>query len=212
MRTTPKLSRRTALAVLAATAAGQSKAQTPGPGAFPSRLIKIVPFGAAGGLIDSIARVYAGKLHARWGQAVIVEAKPGASGILAADADAVAKAPPDGHTVMFTLPLTHINNAILQPKLPYDPLKDFEPLSQLATGGPMLETRADAPYANLREFVAYARAHSGLSYGNWGKGSGAHLFGEQRQRREGLKFVHVPYEADYPRLAELIKTAGVTAE
>ena len=209
MRTTPKLSRRTALAVLAATAAGQSKAQTPGPGAFPSRLIKIVPFGTAGGLIDSIARVYADKLLARRGQPVIVEAKPGASGILAADA--VAKAPPDGHTVMFTLPLTYINNTILQPKLPYDPLKDFEPLSQLATGGPMLVTRADAPDANLHEFVAYARAHPGLSYGTWGKGSGA-LFGEQRQRREGLKFVHVPYKADYPRLAELIKTAGVTAE
>jgi tripartite-type tricarboxylate transporter receptor subunit TctC len=75
---------------------------------FPSRVIRIVPFGTGGGPIDTIARIYADKLRERWGQPVIVEAKPGASGIPAADA--VAKAEPDGHTILVTLPLTHINN------------------------------------------------------------------------------------------------------
>jgi tripartite-type tricarboxylate transporter receptor subunit TctC len=161
---------------------------------FPNRVIRIVPFGTAGGPIDGIARIFADKLKERWGQAVIVEAKPGASGILAADA--VAKAEPDGYTILITLPLTHINNAILQPKLPYDPLKDFAPLSQLATGGPMLVARADAPYSNLREFVDYARAHPGMTYGTWGNGSTAHLFGALLQRQAGVELRHVPYKSE----------------
>ena len=97
---------------------------------FPNRPIKIVPFGTAGGPIDTLARIYGEKLQQRWGQPVVVDAKPGASGIIAADF--VAKAPGDGYTVMMTLPLTHVNNAILQTKLPYDPVKSFTPLSMLA--------------------------------------------------------------------------------
>ena len=162
--------------------------------AFPGHAIRIVPFGSAGGPIDSIARIYGDKLKARWGQPVIVDARPGASGILAADA--VAKAPADGHTILMTLSLTHINNAILQPKLPYDPVKDFEPLSQLATGGPMLVARANAPYSSVAEFIAFAKAHPGVTYGTWGNGSTAHLFGELLKRQSGIDLVHVPYKAE----------------
>jgi tripartite-type tricarboxylate transporter receptor subunit TctC len=105
--------RRLLLGALGAVLCGAAALPAPAQGqAFPSRGIRIVPFGTAGGPIDTIARIYADKLKARWGQPVIVDAKPGASGTLAADA--VAKAAPDGHTVMMTLPLTHINNAILQ--------------------------------------------------------------------------------------------------
>jgi hypothetical protein len=89
-----------ALAMAAAAPMASAQAQAP----FPAKVIRIVPFGTAGGPIDVIARAYAEKLQQRWGQSVIVEPRPGASGILAADA--VAKAPPDGHTVLFTLPLT----------------------------------------------------------------------------------------------------------
>lgn len=166
-------------------------AQTP---PFPSRVVRIVPFGTAGGPIDSIARVYAEKLQQRFGQSVVVDAKPGAAGIIAADF--VAKAPADGHTVLFTLPLTHVNNAILMPKLPYDPVKDFQPLSQLATGGPMVVARGDAPYNNLQEFVEFARKQSVLNYGTWGNGSSAHLFGELLKRQTGTNLVHVAYKAE----------------
>ena len=121
------------LALLLACFAPTGYAQTQSTAAFPTKLIRIVPFGTGGGPIDTIARIYGEKLKQRWGQAIIVEAKPGASGILAADS--VAKAAPDGYTVLLTLSLTHINNAILHPKLQYDPVKDFEPISQLATGG-----------------------------------------------------------------------------
>jgi len=179
-----------ACAVAVALAAAPVRAQE----TFPTKVIRIVPFGTAGGPIDSIARIFADKLRERWGQTVIVEAKPGASGILAADA--VAKAEPDGHTILITLPLTHINNAILQPKLPYDPVRDFAPLSQLATGGPMLVARADAPYNNLREFVEHARKHPGMTYGTWGNGSTAHLFGALLQRQAGLELRHVPYKSE----------------
>jgi tripartite-type tricarboxylate transporter receptor subunit TctC len=135
--------RRSVLAGLAALAAGPLHAQAPSPaGAFPNRVIRMVPFGSAGGPIDTLARAYADKLQARWGQTVIVDAKPGASGIIAADF--VAKSPPDGHTVMFTLPLTHVNVPILQSKVPYDPVRDFTPLSMVASGGPMLVARANA--------------------------------------------------------------------
>ena len=166
---------------------------TPPP--FPNRVIRIVPFGTAGGPIDGLARVYGEKLQQRWGQSVIVDAKPGASGVIAADF--VAKAAPDGHTVMFTLPLTHVNVPILQAKLPYDPVKDFAPLSMLATGGPMIVARANAPYNNLKEFIEFAKkAPKPLNYGTWGTGSSAHLFGELLQRQSGTPLVHVAYKAE----------------
>ena len=176
----------------------QTAAPSPSPSAqapFPSRVIRIVPFGTAGGPIDVLARVYGEKLQQRWGQSVIVDAKPGASGIIAADF--VAKAAPDGHTVMFTLPLTHVNVPILQAKVPYDPVKDFTGLSMLATGGPMIVARANAPYGNLKEFIEFAKkSPKPLNYGTWGTGSSAHLFGELLQRQSGANLVHVAYKAE----------------
>jgi len=192
----PQPTRRRALGLLGAVmagAAGPAFAQASPPN-FPTRVVRIIPFGSGGGPMDSIARIYAEKLKARWNQPVIVEPRPGASGTIAADA--VAKAAPDGYTVLLTLPLTHINNVVLQPRLPYDPVKDFEPLSQLATGGPMLIARASAPFSNVREFVAYAKAHRGISYGTWGNGSNAHLFGELLARQAGIDLIHVPYKAE----------------
>jgi tripartite-type tricarboxylate transporter receptor subunit TctC len=185
--------RRTFVAGMAALASSPLMAQTPPP--FPSRAIRIVPFGTAGGPIDTLARAYADKLQARWGQPVIVDAKPGASGMIAADF--VAKSAPDGHTVLFTLPLTHVNVPILQAKVPYDPVKDFTPLSMLATGGPMLVARANAPFNNIREFVEFAKkSPKPLNYGTWGNGSSAHLFGELLQRQSGATLTHVAYKSE----------------
>lgn len=186
------LRRRVLVAAGAALAAAPLWAQTTPP--FPSKVIRIVPFGTGGGPIDTLARAYAEKLQQRWGQSVIVDAKPGASGIIAADF--VAKSLPDGHTVMFTLPLTHVNNAILQPRLPYDPVKDFSPLSQLATGGPMLVARASAPFNDLKEFIEFARKQKVMNYGTWGNGSTAHLFGELLKRQTGANLVHVAYKSE----------------
>jgi tripartite-type tricarboxylate transporter receptor subunit TctC len=184
--------RRQFIAASLGLAAAPLRAQAPAP--FPTKVVRIVPFGTGGGPIDTLARAYADKLQQRWNQSVIVDAKPGASGIIAADF--VAKSAPDGHTVMFTLPLTHVNNAILQSKLPYDPVKDFQPLSMLATGGPMLVARANAPYANVKEFVEYAKKQKSMSYGTWGNGSTAHLFGELLKRQTGAELVHAAYKSE----------------
>jgi tripartite-type tricarboxylate transporter receptor subunit TctC len=162
--------------------------------AFPSKVIRIVPFGTGGGPIDVLARVYGDKLAQRWGQPVVIDPKPGASGIIAADF--VARSAPDGHTVFMTLPLTHVNNAILMSKLPYDPVKDFAPLAMLATGGPMLVARANAPFNNLKEFVEWAKKRDRTTYGTWGNGSSAHLFGELLMRQTGANLVHVPYKSE----------------
>ena len=185
--------RREAIASFAALASSPwSIAQS---SSFPSRPIRVVPFGTAGGPIDALARAYGDKLQQRWGQPIVVDAKPGASGIIAADF--VAKAAPDGHTVMMTLPLTHVNNAILQAKLPYDPERDFTPLSMVATGGPMIVARANAPYNTLREFVEFAKkAGKPLNYGTWGNGSAAHLFGELLKRQTGADLNHAAYRSE----------------
>ena len=186
------LTRRTLLAALGAVSNTAAWAQ--GATGFPNRPIKIVPFGTAGGPIDTLARIYGDKLQQRWGQAIVVDPKPGASGIIAADY--VAKSAPDGYTVMMTLPLTHVNNAILQPKLPYDPIKSFTPLSMLAVGGPMLVVRANAPLNNLKDLVEYAKKKGSLSYGTWGNGSSAHLFGELLAQQSGTQLVHAAYKSE----------------
>ena len=164
--------------------------------AFPGKPVRIVPFGTAGGPVDIIARLYAEKLRERWSQPVIVEPKPGASGTLAADL--VAKAPPDGTTFLITLSLTHINNVVVQKSIPYDPFRDFEPLSQLAVGyGPALMAPAGAPFSDLRELIAYAkRKPAGLTYGTWGTGSTPHLFSEMLAKQAGVQLVHVPYKGE----------------
>jgi len=177
------------LAGFAAAAATRARAQAT---AFPERAVRIIPFGSAGGPIDGIARAYADKLKARWGQPVLVETKPGASGVIAADF--VAKASPDGHTLLLTLPLTQINVAVLNPKLPYDPQRDFAPIAGIGAGSPLLLARADAPFSDVKEFVAFAKAKPGTSYGTWGIGSGAHLYGELLKRQAGIEVIHVPYK------------------
>jgi tripartite-type tricarboxylate transporter receptor subunit TctC len=173
-------------------AAATAMAQTE---TFPNRPVRIIPFGVSGGVIDGIARMYGEKLRERWKQPILIEAKPGASGTIAADY--VAKAAPDGYTILFTLSLTHTNNVLLQKNIPYDPVKDFEPLSQLATGGPAIIAPVSAPYNDVRELVEYSKTKpDGVTYGTWGTGSGAHLMGELLARQTGAKLVHVPYKAE----------------
>lgn len=181
-----------ALALFSTTAV---QAQPSGASGFPARPVRIIPYGPGGSPIDLLARAYAEQLRQAWGQPVVVDPKPGASGILAADA--VAKAPPDGYTLLITLQTTHINNPILHDKLPYDAARDFQPLSQLAIGsGPVLVAAASAPYSNLAELATYARKHPSLTYGTWGTGTIAHLFGELLRHEAFPGLIHVPYKTE----------------
>jgi len=190
----PAIGRRGALWRLSGTLLAAVVADARADDTFPNKPIRVVPFGTAGGPIDAIARSYAEALKQRWNQPVIVDAKPGASGIVATDF--VAKAPPDGYTLMLTLSLTHTTVPLLQQKVPYDPVRDFQPLTKIATGGPMFVVPANAPPNSLTEFVAWAKAKGRVTYGTWGNGSAAHLFGELFKRQTGAPMEHVPYKGE----------------
>jgi len=190
----PLIGRRAALWRLGGAAIGLGAGAAWADDSYPNKPIRLVPFGTAGGPIDAIARVYGEALKQRWGQSVVVDAKPGASGIVAADF--VAKAPPDGYTLMLTLSLTHTTVPLLQQKVPYDPVRDFQPLTKIATGGPMFVVPARLPPNNLKEFVDWAKAKGRVTYGTWGNGSAAHLFGELLKRQTGAPLEHVPYKGE----------------
>jgi tripartite-type tricarboxylate transporter receptor subunit TctC len=160
---------------------------------YPTKSITIVNPWAAGGPSDAIIRPIAQQLSARLGQAVVVENRAGATGTIGAAA--VAKATPDGHTLFFA----HVNPIAISPslpqKLPYDPIKDFAPITLISSGPAVLVVRSDFPAKNLGEFIAYARANPGkVSYGSVGIGSNTHLAGSLLGHMSKTDMLHVPYK------------------
>jgi len=160
--------------------------------AFPSRPIRlVVPFSAGGGT-DVVAREAGQKMGELLGQAMVVDNRPGANGIIGAEA--VARAAPDGYTVLLTIASQAIAPAVYR-KLPYDSLKDFIPVSLIATYPYVFVTPPSLPAQTFREFVAYAKARPGqLSYASSGNGSGPHLGMELIKGATGMQMVHVPYK------------------
>jgi len=136
-----------------------------------------------------------------WGQPVVIETKPGAGGQLAADF--VAKAPADGHTLLFTLTNTQLLLPYLQ-KVPYDPIKDFQPLTPVGMGGPVLVVRVDTPANNMKEFVAWAKGKGRVTCGTWGQGTAAHMYTELLRVDAGAPTEHVPYKGQGPAHLDLI--------
>lgn len=174
---------------LMALGAGLANAADP----YPTKSITIVNPWAAGGPSDAIIRPIAQQLATRLGQAVVVDNKAGASGTIGAAF--VAKANPDGHTLFFA----HVNPIAISPslpqKLPYDPLKDFTPITLISSGPAVLVVRSDFPAKNLNEFIAYARTNPGkVSYGSVGIGSNTHLAGSLLGHMAKADLLHVPYK------------------
>lgn len=168
---------------------------------WPSRPVRIViPF-AAGGSSDIVARLLADKLGAALGQTVLVEARPGANGILASDA--VLRAG-DGHTLLF-VSAAHAINASLYPKLPYDSVRDFVPVSLVASPGPMvIGVHASVPARTLPELIALARRQPGsVTYASAGVGNALHLAGEMLAQQTGVQLLHIPYKGAAPALNDL---------
>lgn len=159
---------------------------------FPTKPIRfIVPF-AGGGSPDVLARVVGKQVGEALGQPVLVENKPGASGIIAAET--VAKAPADGYTV-FVSSVPHLAiNPHMFPKLPYDPLKDFAPISIGVSTQLFLVVNSSLPVRSIEEFITYAKAHPGLTYGTPGTGSQHHLAMELFKQGAKIDLVHVPYK------------------
>ncbi|HSV35361.1 MAG TPA: tripartite tricarboxylate transporter substrate binding protein [Ramlibacter sp.] len=171
--------------------------------AYPDRPVRlIVPYAAGGGL-DVVARIVGERLGQRLGQPFVVDNRTGASGMVGADA--VAKAKADGYTLLATVADTQINNAVLFKQIPYDPLTDFVPVTQMAYGSPVMVVPADVPAKNLAEFVAWAKTQRGkLSYGSWGIGGLGHLMTEAFNQAAGLDMNHAPYRGEAAMLQDLL--------
>jgi len=169
---------------------------------YPSQPIKfIVPY-PAGGATDTLARTVAQKLGEAWGQPVVVENKAGASGTIGNNF--VAKANPDGYTVLVAITAL-IQQQSLMDKLPYDPLKDFAPVTLIARSPSMFAVPLDSPAKSLKEFVAMAKANPGkLSYGTYGAGTSSHIQGSLLNMQAGLDLVHVPFNGAAPLVTNLV--------
>ena len=183
------ISRRSMVGALLASALPAVFAQD----AWPSRTVKFVNWSNPGGNLDIVGRLLADSASRKWGQPVITDNRVGASGIIATEY--VAKAPADGYTVLITSSTGQLTNALVRLKLPFDPIKDFEPVSLLVAGNVALMANANAPYSNLRELVEYAKkSGKPLSYGTPGTGTSAHLYGEALRKQAGIAMTHVPYK------------------
>ncbi|TDM08626.1 MAG: ABC transporter substrate-binding protein [Ideonella sp. MAG2] len=194
------LSSRYLAAVALATLVQPSLADAP----FPVHPIKlIVPF-APGGATDTLGRILGAALSEKLGQAVVVENKPGASTLLAVNQ--LIRAPADGYTLMLGAGTTTLTlNPALRQNLPYDPIKSFTPLGQIADLALVLVVRADFPGETLADLIKLAKAEpGGLSYATFGAGSSVHFAGEMLKSAAGIQMVHVPYNGSGPSLNALM--------
>ena len=170
---------------------------------YPTKPIRVVVTFLPGGSADILARIVAPKLSAAWGQPVIVDNRAGAGGNVGAEA--VAKAAPDGYTLMFTPPPPLGINLFLYKDMPFDPRTAFAPVSVVAVMPNILIVGPRVSAKNVGEFIAHARGNPGkLSYGSQGVGSTPHLTGAMLALATGIVVVHVPYKGFPPVLADLL--------
>ncbi len=170
---------------------------------YPHKAVRmVVPFAAGAGSNDIMARLIAQKLSDSLGQQVVVDNRPGASGIIGTDI--VAKAQPDGYTVLM-MSLTFTVNPSLFSRLPYDTVRDFTPVTLVASAPLMLVVHPSLPAKSVPEFIAYAKANPGkLNFGSGGPGTTPHLAGEMLKTMAGIQVTHIPYKGGAPALADLI--------
>lgn len=171
-------------------------------GPYPDRPIRLVVPWPAGGGSDATARIVAGQLVKILGQPILVDNKPGASGIIGTDL--VAKSPKDGYTLLWAIS-NHVTNPLLFKRVPYDPIRDFKPIAVIGYAPYMLVTNPNLPVTSLKEFVEYVKARPGLvPYASAGHGHGSHLGMELLSGMAGLSMVHVPYKGGAPAINDLL--------
>jgi tripartite-type tricarboxylate transporter receptor subunit TctC len=203
------LSRRGLLGLLAAAAllcsalSGLSPARAQsGAAGYPSKPIRLIVPWAPGGSTDILARTTAERLTTALGQPVVVENRPGASGNIGAEA--VARAAPDGYTLLFTSTNLTLNPAVI-PHTPYGPVRDFTGISMVAFAPMMLVTKAGFAGDSLQGLIDYGKAHPGkLNFSSSGAGGAPHLAGEMFRMATGLQMVHVPYTGAAPALTDVL--------
>jgi tripartite-type tricarboxylate transporter receptor subunit TctC len=191
------------LALFSITLASLAGAGTALAQAYPNKPLRmVVPF-AAGGTGDVLGRLLAARLSEGLGQPVVIDFKPGAGTTLGTDA--VAKAPPDGYTILFSASTTMTINASLYSKLPYDTLKDLVPVSLLAAIPNMLVANQNLPANTVPELIALAKASPGkLNYASPGSGTTPHLAGELFKTVAGIQMTHVPYKGAGPAIIDVL--------
>jgi tripartite-type tricarboxylate transporter receptor subunit TctC len=179
-------------------AAGMAPAQT-----YPTKPVRMVVAFAAGGTTDILGRLYAQKLSASTGQQFIVDNRAGAGGTIGTDI--VAKSPPDGYTIKFGSTSSIAVSPNLYPKLPFDLLRDFTPVAQVASAAIVLAMHPSVPAKTMRELIALARAKPGqINFASSGNGSSLHLCGEYLKYLAKIDLVHVPYKGVGPALPDLV--------
>ena len=186
------------LTVLLCVAAAQAFAQ-----GYPAKPVRmIIPYPPGGGN-DTLGRLFAAKLGERIGQPVVVENRPGAGTIIGTEA--AAKSPPDGYTILLSSIATHALSPNLYAKVPYDPIRDFAPITLLGIAPTVLVVPADLPAKDLAELVAAAKAKpGGLTYASGGNGTPPHINGEVFKSVAGVDLLHVPYKGGGPALVDLM--------
>jgi tripartite-type tricarboxylate transporter receptor subunit TctC len=170
--------------------------------AYPNRVVKLIVPYPPGGTTDLLGRLIADQVKSGLNATVIVENKPGAGTTLGADL--VAHAPPDGYTLLLATSTTLAINKTLYKKLPYDPVKDFAPISLVAEVPFALIVNPIIPAKTLTEFIAYVKANPGLAYGSAGNGSPQHLSAELLKTAAGIDIRHVPYRGSVPAMLDVI--------
>jgi tripartite-type tricarboxylate transporter receptor subunit TctC len=172
--------------------------------AYPAKPIRlIVPF-PPGGSVDPIARLIGQKLTDAWGQQVIVDNRPGGNGTIGTEL--LAKAPPDGHTLIHLGASTHAVNAVLMRHLPYDSVRDFAPVATVQRSNYVLVVHPSLPVGDLRQLVTLAKARPGqISYASSGNGNLNHLAAELFNMMTGVSTHHVPYKGGGPALTDVIR-------
>ena len=169
----------------------------------PNRTMRIIVPLAPGGTADTLARIIAEPLGAALGQSVIVENRPG--GTTAIAAIAVARAAPDGHTLLYAPPPVQILNPLMMRTMPYDAMGDFAPLIALMRAPKLLVVRPDFPARSMAEFLAVARARpGGVTYASSGIGSSAHLASALLSQMAGIEMLHIPYRGTAPGVQDLM--------
>jgi len=170
---------------------------------YPSKPIRIVVPWATGGFNDTLARLLSEKLGAELGQQVIVENRPGAAGTLGSEM--VARAAPDGYTLLLATADTHAIGAAVYPKLRYDPVHDFAPISLLVSQPVAIWVSAKSQIMSLNDLIAYARTKPGaVTYASNGNGSATHMGMEMFSRAAGIQMLHVPYKGTGPALIDML--------
>jgi len=171
--------------------------------AYPTRPVTIVVPYTAGGSTEILTRIIAQNLTPRLGQTVIVENRPGAGTVIGASY--VAKAEPDGHTLLMVTPTPMAINVRVHKELPYDPVRDFVPLVMVAAAPFVLIVNPELPVHSVKELIAYAKERPGkLSYGSGGVGAPHHLYAELFKSMTGIQLTHVPYKGSVPALNDVL--------